>query len=343
MTAKNLNSTVNSVTHPTRVLVHVTGDRVGDALLKWPAIAAFKAARPNWHLTWMAGRRTSAYAGPLAWLASSAIDEVIERAEVGISWRELRRPRRRLQFDIVIATEPKVRDALLVKRIQHRVFISPAAGFFLSDRRLARGRGYPRSVCEQIRSLLELAAGQALKLRPEITLSPEVQQRAVAELAPGPTYVGLAPGAGGVRKRWPLDRFIEVAQAQRTAGRVPVFFLGPEEKDMLEPIKSELPGALTPELDDRGRARGDLQWTIALAGLCAVNLANDAGSGHLLAASGRPLVSLYGHTDAEKFKPVYGVHIPLRASEYGGREIERIPTARVLSEIDAVLNAGPGP
>ena len=65
--------------------------------------------------------------------------------------------------------------------------------------------------------------------------------------------------------------------------------------------------------------------------------ANDAGGGHLLAAGGRPLVTLFGRTSEDKFKPPYGTRIAISAREYGGTDMSLIPVQRVTTAIDAVL------
>ena len=52
---------------------------------------------------------------------------------------------------------------------------------------------------------------------------------AQALLPDGPSYVGFAPGAGGQEKRWPLERYLALAQRTQAAGGRPVFFFGPDE------------------------------------------------------------------------------------------------------------------
>ena len=76
---------------------------------------------------------------------------------------------------------------------------------------------------------------------------------------------------------------------------------------------------------------------MALATRLAIGVANDAGGGHLLAAGGRPLVSLFGHTDPEKFRPPYGTRIAICARDYGGPEMTRIPVGAVLAAVERAL------
>ena len=154
-----------------RLLVLVTGDRIGDALLKWPVIAGLKRCQPDIALTWIAARRASVFCGPLAPLVDGVIDEVIQKAGVGISWLELLRPAPPYQADIVISSEPKIRNALLDKRIAHRKFISPAAKFFFSDVKPAFRDEIGTSVQQRLQRLFELAIGQTIEPIHHVPLS----------------------------------------------------------------------------------------------------------------------------------------------------------------------------
>ena len=321
-----------------RLLVLVTGDRIGDALLKWPVITGLKMSAPNIHLTWIAARRASVFCGPLAELASGVIDNAVEKAGIGISWGELLRSPPPYHADVVISTEPKIRHAILDKRIPHSVFISPAAKFIFSDKKPSSMSAGAVSVQARLQQLFELAIGKPISLHHAVSLPAGLLEQAAEILPHGKTYVGFSPGAGGQSKRWPAERFIEVAKAQQREGRTPVFFLGPEEAHMLEEIKNVVPTAIFPEYDAGGSRIGGVLLSIALAARMRCSVANDSGGGHILAAGGQPLVSLYGHTSAHKFRPQYGKHIALSASDFGSSEdMTAIPVHEVDKAIDDEL------
>ena len=326
---------------PTATLVHVSGDRIGDALLKLPAIIAFKRARPDTRLVWITARRGSVFAGPLAPLVSGVIDELHTMTGIGTRWRELLFPRLRVPFDCVVATEQKLRNTLALQRVPHRTLISPAAGFRFSDRKPRPGE-YGTSVYSQITTLLSLAAGTSLAPVARIMLPAADIELAATLLPTGPRYVGLVPGAGGASKRWPLERFVAVAQACIAQGHRPVFFLGPEEREQIAALRASLPQALFPEYAADGASLGGPLLTIALAARLAVGVANDSGGGHLLAAGGRPLISLFGHTDPEKFRPPYGERIAVRALDFGGTDMTRIPVDAVVATLTQLLARLPG-
>jgi ADP-heptose:LPS heptosyltransferase len=277
------------------------------------------------------------FKGALSTLAANVIDEVVECANLGVSWRELLNSPRFGHYDIVVATEPKVRNALLLKRISHRLFISPAANFRFSDRQPHADTPYPDSVYEQLRCLAELAAGRKLQINPVIDVGAANERLAKQLLPDGKRYLGLAPGSAGESKRWPLRCYIDLAKAHGSNGLTPVFFLGPEEISMYEEIARALPQALFPEQVAGSRNLGGALLSIALAQRITVGVANDAGGGHLLAAGCRPLITLFGHTSEQKFKPPYGRRIAINARDYGGTDMALIPVDRVAVEINLLL------
>ncbi|MEM7469377.1 MAG: glycosyltransferase family 9 protein [Pseudomonadota bacterium] len=307
---------------------------MGDALLKWPVISGLKHRFPAIHLTWVAGTRTSVFAGSLAGLAAGTIDAVIDKSNIGNSWRELVQAKPSLEADVVISTEPKIRNAVLAKRIQHKKFISPAARFWFSDIKPAKAQAIPTSVQSRLQQLFELALGDKFELRHHVEIPERLKQTAAKLLPSRDNYIGLAPGAGGQRKRWPLAKFIAVAKAQIEENKAPVFFLGPEEISIIEEIKTAVPDALIPEYDDQmNRRAGGVMLSIALANRMQVSLANDAGGGHILAAGGKPLVQVYGHTSSEKFRSSYGPHSALTAEQFGGKTVSAIPVSAVVDAI----------
>ena len=71
---------------------------------------------------------------------------------------------------------------------------------------------------------------------------------------------------------------------------------------------------------------------------------NDPGAGHTLAASGTPLVSLFGPTPAEKFAPGAPVLRIVRAQDFGGEEMDAIPEEAVGAALkDLLKETAPAP
>jgi ADP-heptose:LPS heptosyltransferase len=315
------------------ILFYTDEDRLGDALIKLPAILGLKQSRPDIHLVWATGMAPSVFATVLAPLVSSCIDEVYQETQLGTRWRKRPHELHQRRFDCVIASGGSFRSAVALRRIPHETFIAPAANFLLSMRKPAVTFG--PTVHRQTRLLLELAINRPIELIIDLPIPSHERTLAKALLPPGIPYVGFAPGAGGLDKCWPLPRYIETAGAQVAHGRTPVFFLGPNEAHWREQIRGAIPTALFPEYDHDARRGGPI-LTIALAAHLAVGVANDAGAGHLLAAGGRPLISLFGKTNPLKFEPPYNRRIVISATNYQSRDVTSIPVHPVLKAIDDV-------
>jgi ADP-heptose:LPS heptosyltransferase len=74
--------------------------------------------------------------------------------------------------------------------------------------------------------------------------------------------------------------------------------------------------------------------TIALARRLSSAVANDSGTGHMLAAADIPLVSLFGPTPPAKFAPATPRLTVLRAQDFGGGDaMESIPVQAVAAAL----------
>ena len=275
-------------------------------------------------------------------MVAGLIDEVISDGPVGVTLGEfllLRRPFGGRRFDAVIDTQSNIRRSLVVRRSAGKTFISPAANFALSSR---KPDNWPDPLVERLETLLSLTAGRPIISKPLSLTNPRALAAAAALLPAGPVYVGLAPGAGGLERRWPIDRFIAIARQQEELGRRAVFILGPAEADYVQLLQEACPTSFFPQLN-RSDAFADVDGpllTIALATRFSAAIASDAGPGHMMAAGGAPLVSLARfRRKAVKFRPAVEPLEILVAEDYGGDAIDLIPLDAVLSRLERVIAA----
>lgn len=330
------------MTAPVRsVLVYSMGEVIGDGLIKLPFLAAVRRAFPEAKLVWCAAKGETVYATSLKPVAEGLIDEVIASGVTGAGLADLltlRRPFGGQRFDVIIDTQTNVRRSLVCKRARGGVFVSPSADFKLSDR---RPEAWPEALVERLSCLLALAAGREVGFSPVPLTNPRAIE-AARTLLPARGYVGFAPGAGGKVKRWPIDRYLELARRQLARGRTPVFFLGPDDKEEALTVRQRIPEALTPELDrtdDFQDVKGPL-LAIALAGRLDAAVANDAGPGHMLAAGGAPLLSLQQiKRKAVKFHPAARRLEMLVAEDYGSEDMAGIPLADAEAALERLLTA----
>lgn len=315
------------------VLVYSMGEVIGDGLIKLPFIAGLRAAFPDARITWCAAKGATVYSGPLKAVVEGYIDEILTGGVTGVKPFDILpwvKPFGGRGFDLAIDTQENLRRSVVAQR---------AAGVFVSAARLARSRDWPVAVTDRLARLLNLAtAGQGAPT-PIVLTHKDALDAAKALLPDGPTYVGLAPGAGGQDKRWPLGRYISLAQSLEEKGLTPVFLFGPDEAEDAALTRREVPTARYPELDRSDpypHVRGPL-LVIALAGRLSAAVANDAGPGHMLAAGGAPLVSLQKDArKAVKFRPAAARLEMLVAEDYGD-DMAALPSEAVEAALSRLM------
>lgn len=320
---------------PYRIGVFSHQEVIGDGLYKIVFLRALRQAFPTAELTWMTTRDT-VFARTLAPVVAPLLDHVVEHCGIGATPAALlRRPPALGPFDLLLDTQALIWRTLQAWRVPHRRFLSSA---FLR-RGLGRAPIGPHSL-DRLFALLEAATGTPAARDLSPLLLPEDLTAAASAALPDQAMprIALAPGAGGVTKCWPLDRFIALARLQAERGRQPVFLLGPQENDWRARILEDVPDALFPEDHPAftGTIRGPLR-AVSVASRCAAGVANDAGPGHMIAASGAPLLSLFGPTSPAKFRPVAARSAVLRAQDHGGGEMSAIPLEAAAAALETLL------
>lgn len=108
--------------------------------------------------------------------------------------------------------------------------------------------------------------------------------------AQGGPALGLVPGAHHPTKRWPLERFVEVAAAWPG----PVLALGGPGEERAVHALCEAIGPRAEAVTERGFDR-----TVQALRRCRVVVAGDTGLLHLAGALGVPVVGLFGPTTSQ--------------------------------------------
>jgi ADP-heptose:LPS heptosyltransferase len=126
----------------------------------------------------------------------------------------------------------------------------------------------------------------------------------------------LHPGSGSVRKRWPLDRFIALAEALARRGFGGLFVTGEADAGIAAGIRE---AGLPP-----GWLHLDSPPLAALASAlesAPLYVGNDSGVTHLAAACGAPVVALFRTEFASHWRPA-GRTILLASDEVDGIPLE---------------------
>lgn len=312
-----------------RIAIYVGEDLLGDGLLKLPFVRALRATFPQSHITWIAGDKESSYGTMLAPCVEGLINKVIHqgRQKTGLG-----------PFDLIIDTQQDVSVTLWLRTIPHQAFISRTWGFLWSSEKpsLFKRWDKPVHLCDQLLQLGSLAAGHDLPKILEPLALPDIYTKPMKDILPKKKeYIGFAPGAGQDKKCWPLDHFIQIAKEQVELGYVPVFVLGPKEEPWHKLLKQVLPEAKFP-LQDHPELLASPLYTIALAQRFKLAIANDSGTGHLFAAAGIPLVSLFGPTNPAKLHPLTEKLVILRAPD--PKDMKSLTVDKVLDAVDGMLS-----
>lgn len=105
----------------------------------------------------------------------------------------------------------------------------------------------------------------------------------------------LHPGAGSIRKRWPISGFLQVEAALKESGLMPEFILGPAEENLVHELQQAR--RVVHVLDDPA----DL---VALLNSAGGFIGNDSGASHLAAYLGLPTTVIFGPADPARWAPV---------------------------------------
>lgn len=134
-------------------------------------------------------------------------------------------------------------------------------------------------------------------------------------------FVSIQTGAGGKGKAYPGESWRRVAERLVKEGRRVVAVGGAKDPRLDVPGVQDLVGKL------------GLTETMQVVRASAVHLASDTGTGHLAAAYGVPVVSVFGPTDPERYRP----WSPVARVLHAGLDPGLVPPREVVDEANRLL------
>jgi heptosyltransferase I len=164
-------------------------------------------------------------------------------------------------------------------------------------------------VVEQNLSLAVALANRPLKISPvelphDEAAEQENDRRLKAQGAQ--QFALLTPGAGWGAKRWPAERYGEVARSLAENNLKALINVGPGEEDLASAVEDASGGAAE-------KFGGSLTQLIALTRRALLFIGGDTGPLHLAAALGVPVVGIFGPTDPARNGPFGTRSIVLRS------------------------------
>lgn len=146
--------------------------------------------------------------------------------------------------------------------------------------------------------------------------------------------VAIHPGSGGLAKCWPAERYAALIERLADRGYKPVVTLGPADDKVRRRILPRIPVRDVLVVEDR-----PLVDVAALYARCRAMIGNDSGMTHLAAATGAPVIGLFGPTDPAVWGPRGKQVRLLWGSEEIGKDVGGLTwkepfRPRSLSDID---------
>lgn len=323
------------------ILVYVGADCLGDAIQKIPYINAIRKGFPDHRLVWFANMG-SVFNGLLKDIGDEIVDEVISQVNFSAKLSDIFKnpfggtPLEGRHFDYIFDTQKRWKQTLILKKISHTHFVSGCADFLFSDIKPQRGYKESRNVTKRLIEMTSMVTNEPYGIDYRVP----IPQRFVAEAhklcPPGARYLGFVPCGSVDVKKWPLQNYIQLAKLKQQQGFRPVFILGPDEQSYRDEIMAAIPEAIIPGVmvvSAEDNIHGPLYY-MALGQQLTAIVANDCGPGHLLNCANRPMVFLFGPTDAEKFAPARdGIRV-LKSTDWGSDALSAIPFEAVKHAVD---------
>jgi heptosyltransferase-2 len=267
---------------------------LGDLVLATSVLDPLRARFPEARIEWVT---SPAYAPLLEGLPGI---ERVHRLAGGIGEAVELGRRLRGRFDLAIDLQNKVRSAVVARAAGRRQIAfrrrtgAQAALALLGMDPPMRGPHATALYAEALRPL-----GIDQPGRTQVAL-PGAARDAAAQALAGAARprIAVAPGASNATKRWPAERFAEVADALAAEGASLVLAGGPADAEAIGRFRAALRAPLAADLSG-------LSVEGLAAGLAAVDLlvACDSGPVHLAGAVGTPALAVFGPTSEERWGP----------------------------------------
>jgi heptosyltransferase-1 len=275
---------------------------LGDIVHAVPAAAALRRAYPDARIDWLVDARHRAIVD-LITVVDRAV--VLQRSNA-TGWLDATRRLRETRYDAAIDLQGLLKSAILARASGAARVIGfsiwhlrekTARPFYTETDR--RGRLEADHVI--VKNLRLLSALGVHDERVEFPLA-DVPSPALSAVRASPggdrPFALINPGAAWPNKRWPAERFGEVAAFIKEIRGLPSLVLwGPGEEGVAGAVVEASGGAA------RIAPRTGLADLLALSRAASLMVSGDTGPLHIAAAVGTPIVGLFGPTDPHRNGP----------------------------------------
>ena len=325
-----------------RILV-VRRDNIGDLVCTTPLISALRQRFPD---AWL-GALVNSYNAPVL-QGNPDLDEVfayrkLKHRELGDSllaclWARYRliTALRREALDYVVLAGNAARAMRLARLLRPKGVVAGTAAGGSPDVAIEAGKGHEVEITFSLARAFGIdGPPPAPSVFPGQTVVARMRSELAARVPGASRWVGIHISARKPSQRWPLERFAELAREIARQGNVGMLLFwspGPQT-DPRHPGDDEKAQRLGLELRNLPLVpvpTPNLGELIAGLSLCDRVICSDGGAMHLAAALAKPIVCLFGQSDAARWHP-WGV--PYELLQPASRDVRDIGLGDVLDAL----------
>ena len=306
-----------------KILIYSFNDKIGDGLQKITFLQKLKEIYPQSKITYTT-TNTTTLKNLLNPFVEDIIDDFIENNNIKSSFLDLFK--RNLlfseHFDLIIDLQKVVLRTLNLKKINHSNFFSATANFSFSNYKNDLELSFKNIYIERFYfNILSILQNQVIEDIPNIKIP--YRDVSAAKIADSSNLnIGIAPGAGSITRQWNFEKYLLIGQKLRDQGYNIYFFLGPNEKNLLQRCYSH--NFICPEWSGDRMISNDLLFTMNLAKKMDCLICNDGGTAWMFEFAGIKTFKLFGITNETKFaRP--GFSQTIQISDYGFTNIINFP------------------
>ena len=318
-------------------LVFSNGEKIGDGIIKLSLLHEIRKRFSDYKIIWVANG-TTVYANKLKLFSDKYIYKVIEHADLNpFFWNNVSNNQflKENKFEYIFDTQKAVPRTIALKRLNYDNFFSNAAKGFFSNNKKLRNSKNKKYYLDELLDLLNEIKKNDNDVDYKIEISQKLLNKLNEVFDPNFKYLGIAPGAGEENKIWPIKNFIKVAKFYEQKKYKIVWFLGPEEKNILPLIKNEFPSSIFPE--ELIIRYSSIEIIMASTKYLSCALSNDSGASHILSTKNCTLIKLFGPKNSSKFTPLNKSLKTISSNEFNSNDIKSITVERVINEINNIL------
>lgn len=286
---------------------------IGDSLFMTPSLAALRTGFPSSHISLLIN----------PWVreifdGNPNIDEIIIYDEKGKEKTLKGKIRfihslKNKNFDMGIIMQPRSYKAALfvyLSGIPERIGYSHSLRNLLLTRRIK----FPKAPIHDIDMFLNIVLSLGVapgKKDPYLPFSPKANDWADRFLEEqgvnrGELLIGVNPGAFKQSKRWPEPRYAELFDILIKEFKAKVIiFQGPGEDEIVGKVLSLM-------REKAIIAKTGIKELAAISRRCKLFVGNDTGPMHVAAASGTPVIALFGPADPQRSRPWGRNHVVIK-------------------------------